>query len=66
MRTMKELRKAHGITQEQLAKMVGVTQGAVAQWETGNTHPTFEKLLLLAKALKTTVDDLITNDTTNE
>lgn len=59
MQTITEYRKAKGLTQEQLAKLLGVTQGAVAQWENGLTHPAFNMLPRLAAALGITVDELI-------
>lgn len=58
MQNIKNAREAKGMTQEQLAKLLGVTQGAVAQWENGLTHPTFDKLVTLAEALSLTVDEL--------
>ena len=59
MKTIEEARKAKGLTQEQLAKMLGITQGAIAQWENGLTHPSFEMLPKLAEILGMTVDELI-------
>ena len=59
MKTIEEARKAKGMTQEQLAKLLGVTQGAVAQWENGLTHPSFLMLPKVASALGVTVDELI-------
>ena len=59
MKEIREARKAKGLSQDQLAKMIGVTQGAVAQWENGLTHPSFEVLPKLAAALGVTVDELI-------
>ena len=59
MQSIKEARKALGLTQEQLAKLVGVTQGTVAQWECGLTHPSFENLKRVAAALNVSVDELI-------
>lgn len=59
MLEIKEARLAKGLTQEQLAKAVGVTQGAVAQWENGLTHPAFAVLRKLAEALGVTIDQLI-------
>jgi len=59
MQTIKEARKALGMTQEQLAKALGVTQGAVAQWENGISHPAYEKLSLIASVLKMSIDELI-------
>ena len=59
MLTIKQARERLGMTQEQLAKALGVTQGAVSQWEMGITHPGFESLRKLAAALGVTVDELI-------
>lgn len=59
MQNLKEARQLKGITQEQLAKMLGITQGAVAQWENGLTHPAFDKLQTVASVLGVTVDELI-------
>jgi len=59
MKEIREARKVKGLSQDQLAKMIGVTQGAVAQWENGLTHPSFEILPKLAAALGVTVDELI-------
>ena len=35
-----ELRKAMGVSQAQLAQILGVTQPAVAAWEAGRRNPT--------------------------
>lgn len=56
---IKYFRDRLGITQEELAKAVGVTQGAVSQWEAGATHPSFKMLRTLARVLCTTVDAII-------
>ena len=47
------------MTQEELAKAVGITQGAVSQWEIGLTHPSIKYLKLLAQALGITLEELI-------
>jgi transcriptional regulator with XRE-family HTH domain len=57
---IREARKAAGITQTELAAKLGVTSGAVSQWEKGLTRPEIGKLKQLADALNTTVDDLLT------
>ena len=62
---IKELRKAAGLTQCQLAKLVGVTQSAVAAWERGDYYPSAPMLLKLATALGCTVNDLYRTDTEN-
>ena len=65
MQTITECREAKGMTQEQLAKLLGVTQGAVSQWENGLTHPAFNMLPRLADVLGVTVDKLIGKEETN-
>ena len=39
-RTVRELRKAMGVSQALLAQVLGVTQPAVAAWEAGRRNPT--------------------------
>jgi transcriptional regulator with XRE-family HTH domain len=56
---LKLLRVARGLTQSQLADMIGVTQGTVSQWEKGMTHPRFGVIPRLATALGVSVDDII-------
>lgn len=53
------LRKQKGITQDQLAGMVGVSAGAVSKWETGHSVPDVSLLSPLARALDTSLDVLL-------
>lgn len=48
------------MTQEELAKAVGKTRGAVAQWETGTFHPRPNTMEAIAKALNVSLDWLLT------
>jgi len=59
MQNIRDAREAKGMTQEQFAKLVGVTQGAVAQWENGLTHPSFDKLMKIADVLEVPLDELV-------
>lgn len=59
MHTIKSMREHLKITQSELAKMLGVTQGAVSQWENGTTRPDIKLLPKLAQILKCTVDELL-------
>lgn len=52
-------RKEKNITQEQLANIIGISAGAVCKWETGNSTPDITLLAPLARALGTTIDDLL-------
>ena len=62
MNRIKELRVAMNISQEKLAKSVGVTQGAVHQWEKGLASPAFKNLRDIATALGCTVDELLRDE----
>ena len=53
------LRKANGLTQEQLASALGISFQAVSKWETGNSCPDISTLPLLADLFSVTVDQLI-------
>jgi repressor LexA len=46
-----ELRKKKGLTQEDLAELLGVTRVTVARWETGKLVPSTSSILKLSKAL---------------
>ena len=53
-----ELRKEAGLTQEQLAGMLGVTYQAVSKWETGNSYPDISLLPRLSEIFHVTLDSL--------
>lgn len=55
---IKELRVAAGLTQWQLAEQVGVSQPAVAMWETGVNIPNLANVMAMARALSCTIDEL--------
>ena len=52
-------RKQLEVTQVQLAKRLGLTQGAIHQWESGSTQITVQNLFKLAEALRISVPDLL-------
>lgn len=54
-----ELRRAKGMTQEQLAAALGVSSPAVSKWETDTSCPDIALLCPLARALGTNVDTLL-------
>jgi len=55
-------REHRGLTQAQLAARAGVTQGAVAQIESGARQGSVELLRKLAAALNVDLDDLVPPD----
>lgn len=56
---LKNVRKQRGITQEELAEILGVSRQAISKWESDNGYPETEKLLLLSKTLNTSLDYLM-------
>lgn len=56
--TIKNLRKKKGMSQTQIAIKLGITQGAVSQWETGQTEPASDQLLALAKIFGVSVYEI--------
>ena len=59
MSLIKELRKEKGISQQELARLCGVHQTAVSQWEKGRTLPDRNSLRLLSKVFGVSVDTLL-------
>ena len=59
MNRIRELRQKKQLTQEELARLLGVDRSSVAKWETGSNSPRMDKLLLLAKILGCSLDDLV-------
>lgn len=57
--TILRLRKEKSITQEKLADMIGVSKGAVSKWETGNSKPDIDLLAPIARALNTSINELL-------
>lgn len=60
---LKKYRKNNGYTQKQLAEAVGVTQQAVAKWETDKASPDPEMLQKISSILNVTVDSLLDGST---
>lgn len=58
--TIAHLRKVKGLTQEQLAHLVGVSTPAVSKWETNASYPDITLLAPIARALNTNIDTLLT------
>lgn len=60
MQKLGELRKAAGLTQQQLADMLGVKRSALGLWESRASSPPPSKYLLaLSEALNCSVEDLL-------
>ena len=56
---IKNLRKAHSLTQEQMAAALGVTVGAVYKWEAGLSMPEIKLIMEIADFFEISVDTLL-------
>lgn len=59
--TIYRLRKEKGLSQDELGKLVGVSNKAVSKWETYEANPDITLLPLLAQILGVTADELLTD-----
>ena len=57
-----ELRKAHGLSQEQLADSLGISRQAVSKWERAEASPDTDNLICLAKLYNISLDELLRTD----
>ncbi|GAA6295331.1 hypothetical protein F220043C3_37650 [Enterocloster asparagiformis] len=57
--TIVNLRREKGVTQEQLARAVGVSKPAVSKWETGQSCPDIQLLAPIARYFGVTIDALL-------
>lgn len=56
---MKELRKMHRMTQEELAVQIGVSLGAIKYWEQGRGEPNVAALVSMAVLFNVSLDYLV-------
>ena len=62
---IKELRARYDLTQDELAKKVGVRRETILFIEKGNYNPSLKLAHDIAKALQTTIDDLFIFEESN-
>lgn len=60
---IKKLRTACGITQVELAKLLGVTKQSVSNWENDNILPSIDMLIRLAEFFQVSTDYMLGLDT---
>lgn len=58
-KNLKEYRERKGFTQNELGVLVGVTQGAIAQFENGSSLPNIKTAVRIAEALGVTCEQLV-------
>ena len=56
---IQKLRKSRGISQEELADRIGVSRQAVSKWESSQSVPDLEKIILLSDYFEITTDYLL-------
>ncbi len=56
---LRELRQAHGYSQEELAEKMIVTRQAISKWERGDALPDTENLIALAEIYGISIDELV-------
>lgn len=59
------LRKRSGLSQEQLAEQLGVSRQAISKWESGQSVPESEKLILLSNYFNVSLDYLLKDNIEN-
>lgn len=63
---LRECRKEKGITQEQLAEMLGVTNRSVSRWENGSNLPDLDILIEMADYYDVELRELLDGERKNE
>lgn len=58
---LKQTRKEHHLSQEEVAELLDVSRQAVSKWEQGMGYPEVEKLLLLSDKLNVSLDALMSS-----
>jgi len=63
---LKELRKAKGLTQEQLAEVLNVSNRTVSRWETGSNMPDISTLVDIAVFYNVSIPEIIEGERKSE
>ena len=56
---IQEIRKEKGLTQKELAELIGVSDKTISKWENGTSSPDTSMLMSLSEALEITVNELL-------
>lgn len=57
-----EVRRGHGLTQEQFAEQLQVSRQAVSKWESGRGYPEIEKILYICNRYHVSIADLFAQE----
>ena len=65
-RFLKEMRKCNGLTQEQLAEKLGVSNRSVSRWENGKNMPDFDLVIELANLYGISIEEILNGERKND
>lgn len=57
-----KLRKSKGLSQEELAEKLDVSRQTVYKWESGQSYPELDRLVIISKLFGYTIDDILHKD----
>lgn len=59
---IRNYRKANNLSQDELAEKLGVSRQSISLWENGQTQPTLDNIIALAKIFHVTPDALLSSE----
>lgn len=59
---LKEERKKHNLSQEELANLLTISRQSISKWEREKGYPTIETLIQLSDIFNITIDELLKGD----
>ena len=59
---IRKYRKLNNMSQDELAEKLNVTRQSVSLWENGQTQPSLENIVALAKLFEVSTDELLVPD----
>lgn len=62
-KTLKQLRKSVGLTQDEAAGALGVSHDTLSRWENGTTHPTAPQIVDICRVYECKFDNIIWPET---
>jgi len=54
-----EIRKKQGLSQEELGMELQVSRQTISKWESGQSYPDFQRLVMLSDYFNMTLDELV-------
>lgn len=65
-RFLREMRKEKGLTQEQLAEKLGVSNRSVSRWENGRNMPDFDLVTEIAHIYEISIEEILSGERKND